>query len=232
MNKTLYDKDIREPLFDFLEGLYGKVRFFEEKMIGRSRADVMMVIDDALVGIEIKSDADTYARLKRQVRDYKRFFDYNYIVIGTSHAQHIFEHVPADWGIITVEMVTENTDALHLADGHSSKAAGHTVSAAKPAAEYADFYVLRKPQKNTSCKMQNKLSFLWKKELLHIKEGYIKYKYTDKSKAFISRKLIDKIPADTLDRLISQELFERDYTLLYDTEGIPDKYKSGKGRLI
>ena len=33
----LYDKDIREPLFDFLEERYGKVRVIEEKQMGRSR---------------------------------------------------------------------------------------------------------------------------------------------------------------------------------------------------
>ena len=27
----LYDRDIREPLFDFLETLYGKIRILEEK---------------------------------------------------------------------------------------------------------------------------------------------------------------------------------------------------------
>ena len=30
----LYDKDIREPLFDFLEGMYGKIRILEEKQMG------------------------------------------------------------------------------------------------------------------------------------------------------------------------------------------------------
>ena len=39
----LYDKDIREPLFDFLEERYGKTRIIEEKQVGRSRADVIMV---------------------------------------------------------------------------------------------------------------------------------------------------------------------------------------------
>ena len=33
MGKTLYDTDTREPLFDFLEEMYGKVRVIEEKMI-------------------------------------------------------------------------------------------------------------------------------------------------------------------------------------------------------
>ena len=55
----LLDKDIREPLFEFLEERYGKVRILEEKTVGSSRADVVMVIPDKIVGIEIKSDADT-----------------------------------------------------------------------------------------------------------------------------------------------------------------------------
>ena len=63
------DKDIREPLFDFLEENFGKTRIIEEKNIGDSRADVIMVTENGLYGIEIKSDADTYARLSGQVKD-------------------------------------------------------------------------------------------------------------------------------------------------------------------
>ena len=60
----LHDADIREPLFDYLEDSYGKIRLLEEVEIARSRADVIMVTDDSLVGLEIKSDADTYVRLE------------------------------------------------------------------------------------------------------------------------------------------------------------------------
>lgn len=42
----LYDADIREPLFEFLEETYGKIRIFEEKIMGRSRADVVMVTEE------------------------------------------------------------------------------------------------------------------------------------------------------------------------------------------
>ena len=66
----LRDKDIREPLFDFLDESYGKNRIIEEKTMGRSRADIVMITPTALYGIEIKSDADTYARLSSQVKDY------------------------------------------------------------------------------------------------------------------------------------------------------------------
>ena len=49
------DKDIREPLFDFLEDTYGKVRILEEKNMGKSRADIVMVTPDLLYGIEKKA---------------------------------------------------------------------------------------------------------------------------------------------------------------------------------
>ena len=77
IKNMLKDKDIREALFDFLEIEYGKIRIYEEKMIGKSRADAYMVVDNALVGIEIKSDADTYARLEGQIKDYDKYFDFN-----------------------------------------------------------------------------------------------------------------------------------------------------------
>ena len=71
----LRDADIREPLFDFLEETYGKVRILEEKTIGRSRADVVMIAESAIYGLEIKSDVDSYSRLAGQIRDYDKFYD-------------------------------------------------------------------------------------------------------------------------------------------------------------
>ena len=53
----LHDIDIRDDLCDYLEGKYGKVRFF----------------------------------------------DRNYVVVGSTHGHHIREHVPEHGGVITVE---------------------------------------------------------------------------------------------------------------------------------
>lgn len=64
-----HDRHIREPLFDYLEDRYGKIRIIEEKRTGRARADVVMVTPDPIYGIEIKSDNDTYTRLARQVKN-------------------------------------------------------------------------------------------------------------------------------------------------------------------
>jgi hypothetical protein len=179
----LYDKDIREPLFDFLDDIYGTNRILEEKQMGRSRADVVMVTPEAVYGLEIKSDADTYSRLKRQIRDYNLFYDYNFIVVGTSHAYHVREHVPQWWGIITVEL--EN--------------------------EIPDFYVLRQPEKNPKVKWKRKLSMLWRPELAHIQEINNLPKYKQKSKDFVIDKIIEKVPEEILQIQFCEELMQRDY---------------------
>lgn len=181
----LHDADIREPLFEYLEELFGKIRILEEKRIARSRADVVMVTERAVVGIEIKSDADTYARLTRQVKDYDLYCDYNYVVVGSSHAAHIEEHVPEYWGIMTVE---------RLNDGR------------------LDFYQLKKAKSNPKQNLFLKLSLLWRPELAHVQEINQMPKYERQSKRFVLEKISEKIPREVLDQQISNELFERDYT--------------------
>jgi len=212
----LKDKDIREPLFDFLEVEYGKTRIIEEKMMGTSRADVVMVITGALVGVEIKSDADTYTRLDSQVKDYDKYFDYNIVVIGSSHAGHVQEHVPDYWGIITVDEV----------DGE------------------ADFYFLRRPNLNKKMRINRKLELLWRPELAILLKRLGMPEYKQGSKPFVRKKIIEwsKLPltkaeitrikklakaegkeaiipetrvnSEDLNKEISELLFERDYEKL------------------
>lgn len=183
---TLHDKDIREPLFDFLEETYGKVRVIEEKMMGRSRADVVMIMEDVLCGIEIKSDADTYERLSRQVKDYDLYYDINMVVAGSTHGNHVREHVPSYWGVITVEKMEDELD----------------------------FYVLRDPERNPKLKIERKIGILWRPELNHILEKNGLPKYAEKSKRFVAGKLVERVPAELLSRQISEELFERDYNTI------------------
>lgn len=179
----LYDKDIREPLFDFLEESFGRVRILEEKNMGKSRADIVMITENAFFGVEIKSDADTYARLKRQVKDYDTFFDYNIVAVGSSHAHHITEHVPEWWGIITIDEI----------DG-------------KP-----DFYMYRKAAHAPKVDIKQQLTFMWRPELADIQELNDMPKYKDKSKQFVIDKIYDKIPPDLLKNQMCAMLFERDY---------------------
>ncbi len=199
----LYDQNIREPLFDFLEDSYGKIRILEEKTMGKSRADIVMITENALFGIEIKSDADTYARLARQVRDYNRFYDYNIVVAGTKHAMHIEAHVPDWWGIITVEDTPAGPD----------------------------FYRLRTPAPNPQMNWKSKLSLLWRPELAQLQQENAMPAYRNKSKAFVIEKIAARIPEkcteDALNRQICDILFERDYTTIAET--LAD-YRKSAGR--
>ena len=181
---ALLDRDIREPLFLFFELKYGKVRFIEEKDIGRARADVMMVTDDAVTGLEIKSDADSYVRLKKQVRYYDKYFDYNYAVVGKSHSLHIEEHIPKYWGVL---VCFEDEDGVH-------------------------FEEVKEPERNPKRKIDLKMSLLWRNELNNIRDDCLRYKYEHLSKPALRAKLIEKVSEDKLDELISRELFNRDYT--------------------
>ncbi|MBR2596352.1 MAG: sce7726 family protein [Solobacterium sp.] len=186
---TLLDKDIREPLFQYLEERYGLVRILEEKEIGQSRADAVMVTADSLYGIEIKSDADTYARLSSQVKDYDQYYDFNYVVAGSTHGLHVAEHVPWYWGIITVEWYEDRVD----------------------------FYLAREPERNPHMDLRRKLSLLWRPELVRIQEKHKLPKYKEKSKLFVQKKILEKVSPQDLQADISNELFERDYTKIKET---------------
>ena len=184
-SNMLYDKDIREPLFGFLEETYGKVRILEEKQTGAARADVVMITPKILYGIEIKSDADTYARLEKQVRYYNWYYDRNIIVVGTSHALHVKEHVPDWWGIISVER--DEKGGL-------------------------DFYEIRKAEVNPRVKDYRKITILWRSELAHLQELNKLPKYRNKSKDYVRKLLLERVDADKLWAQATEELFERDYS--------------------
>ena len=181
----LHDSDIRDDLCSYLEERFGKVRFFDELTMGRSRADIVMVTEQGLYGIEIKSDADTYDRLSRQVKDYDRFFDRNYVVVGSSHGHHIREHVPDHWGVITVER-----DSSGL-----------------------DIYLLREAADNKKVRLTNQMSLLWRRELAALQQQNGLYKYPGKSKAYVKKYLMEQVTPDELKAQMLSVLFERDYTI-------------------
>ena len=184
---VLHDKDIREPLFFFLEETYGKVRILEEKRTGSARADVVMITPQFLYGIEIKSDADSYTRLKKQVKNYDWYYDRNIIVVGSTHAAHVREHVPDTWGIISVELDEKGR---------------------------VDFYVIREAVDNPKVKDKRKITILWRTELNRLLERNKLPKYLQRSKQFVQEKLIERVPGEILWPQAYDELFERDYNTI------------------
>ena len=181
----LRDSDIRDNLCLYLEEKYSEVRFFEELSMGRSRADIVMVTRDAIYGVEIKSDADTYARLKRQVRDYNKYFDYNILVVGSTHATHAIEHVPKHWGIISIEQIKDKMDC----------------------------YKIRGPKESPKATLKNQLSLLWRRELAQIQQINRLHKYAGKSRAFVEEYVLNSVPPELLKKQVIDILFERDYTI-------------------
>ncbi len=183
MRELLHDADIRDDLCIYLESKFGKVRFFDELTMGKSRADIVVVTEHGLIGVEIKSNADTYARLSRQVKDYDRFFDQNYVVVGSTHGQHIREHVPDYWGVVTVEQEGEGLD----------------------------FYLLREALLSPKVKLTNQMSLLWRRELAALQKKNGLHKYPGKSKAYVKKYLMESVPEEELKGQMIEELFDRDY---------------------
>jgi len=181
----LYDEDIREPLSDYLEERFGKIRIFEEKTIGKTRADMIMLTDDSITGIEIKSDVDSYERLKRQVRGYNKYCERNYVAVGESHEKQVHKHVPVTWGILII-FVKDNKVFIEEK---------------------------RAARENPKMKKEYQITMLWRPELQHILERNHLPKYKQKSKKFVQQKLLEKVEWADLKLQMCEELFERDYTL-------------------
>jgi hypothetical protein len=183
--EKILDPQIREALFTYLEAETVKIRVMDEFNLGDSRADFLAVTDGILTGYEIKSDSDSYTRLKTQTRDYSRYCDYCYAVVGKSHQSGIVARVPDFWGVIIVE--DEGGIILRR---------------------------LREAKLSPEVTFQNKLDLLWKNELANIRKKYGMPKYEGRSKGYMIRSLnyIVSEARDTLPRYITDELFERDYT--------------------
>ena len=242
MEKYMLDKDIREPLFDFLEEFYGKIRIFEEKVTGISRTDALGVIDGQLIGFEIKSDSDTYTRLKRQTADYDLLCDVNYLVVGKSHRRQADQHIPAHWGIICVYEENETENEIPEADTGKRKTrgkagpapdakmlpnrTGEEISEINMAADIKEEKLPPEEKKriiveidqipgvNPNVKIERQLDLLWRPELATLQEWNEMPKYAQKSKAFVREKILERVPQETLKRQITDLLFERDYEAL------------------
>lgn len=247
----MLDKEIREPLFDFLEEFYGKIRIFEEKITGMSRADALGVVDGQLIGFEIKSDHDTYARLKRQTADYDELCDINYLVVGKSHRKQADQHIPKHWGILCVyeenveegrtfqmtkrkELLQNESDMQNLeqtndiqksvtedelAESGGSILDAQAESAGKVQNESSTskrilVEIDQIPGVNPNVKLTRQLDLLWRPELALLQERNMMPKYRQESKDFVRKKILERVPAETLKRQITELLFERDYEAL------------------
>lgn len=177
------DIEIREPFFLYLEKKGGKMRIIEEITSRKCRADAVVVKENILVGYEIKSDSDSYARLPNQVKHYNKAFDFNYLVIGAKHKKSAPKHIPDFWGIICV---SEDGDSIE---------------------------VVRDAGVNKFVKLQRQLEFLYRRELWAILDANSLPKYRNKSRKFMREKLLLKLDHSLLKEQMCNQLFEREYDI-------------------
>jgi len=181
----MIDSEIREVLCNYIDERFNKVRIIDEFVIGKSRADIATVTNK-LTGYEIKGDTDTYIRLPLQIKEYTRFFQENYLVVGESHRKSAEKHIPNEWGILVVYM---SHDGPKIEMIRSSKTREKCII------------------------IWNQLGLLWRNELVNILTKNGLKKCAGQTKLFIRRFLWKNVLPEKLLEQICDELFEREWTV-------------------
>jgi hypothetical protein len=69
-----------------------------EIRVNNSRVDFLTVNGDT-ISYEIKSGIDNLNKLSKQINDYEKVFEFNYLVIDEKHLESVKELIPAHYGI-------------------------------------------------------------------------------------------------------------------------------------
>lgn len=186
--KLLKDEEMRPLLFEYFETSNTPVRFLEEFCLGRkTRADALFVTPTELLGFEFKSDRDNLDRLLHQVKDYERFCDRNYLVVGKKLQKKALELLPEHWGIYLIYV----DDQEQLQMEHLRPAQFH-----------------KKPMR-----LHNQLRLLWRSELIPIVKKYSLGGVTKKNKLELVRTLEHHLTKEQLKAELTEALLQRDYTI-------------------
>jgi len=96
---------IKLEILKWIESIAGGVVSFEFPFLSDSRrCDVMVVSNDTITAIEIKSDFDNLSKLSEQLYDYKKCFNSVYVACGDKYISSL-RKLEKSIGII---LVTEN----------------------------------------------------------------------------------------------------------------------------
>lgn len=180
----LNDKDIRKVIYGSFSAKKEETRILEEFPMGDSRADMLLVTKTKLIGLEIKSDRDSFERLARQVLDYEKFFDTNYLVVGTYHVEEALRTVPAHWGIYEVYEAADGTYVIECVRGASVAVKDNT---------------------------EEKLYLLWRNELMRIVRDYHLAKGNLQRKDKMISKIVRGLTAPVIQTEICDALLRREY---------------------
>ncbi len=106
-------KKIRKLLISYLQDRNSEIRIFEETNIGESICNVMSVTD-CITGYKILDAKDNYSDIKKDIEEYSRYFEYNYLVTNKVLKKNIIDNLPLTWGIIHINRsgVSVNREAV------------------------------------------------------------------------------------------------------------------------
>jgi hypothetical protein len=131
---------------------------------GKNRADIA-VINNNLIGYEIKGNNDSLFRLKRQVQAYNSIFNKCYVITGTRHEKVIFNYIPEWWGIIISE---------------------------KNIRDDVNFFLIRKAYTNKTIRSISLIRLLWRPEVIEIlRQNQVSSKILRKPKAILYESLAE-----------------------------------------
>lgn len=141
--KKLNDYAIRESLFTEIYSLVPSFEKIVEELElekGQSRID-LAIIGKELIGIEIKSDRDSLARLSSQVITYNKSLEKIILIVGEKYRETACDYIPSWWGFAFASY-DENWNVT--------------------------IKVIRKPKKNPEFNISSLLNLLWKDEAIDI----------------------------------------------------------------
>lgn len=144
--------------------------------VAKARVDIA-VINGALHAYEIKSAADTLARLPSQIESYLKVFDYISVVTEKKHFERILTILPESVGLIVCD---ENSDAKS--------------------------YHIRKPQLNKAKESFYIAKLLWRDELTEcLNKFQIPYKTKDRN-WLLCENLSNKLDIDSISDIVREKI--------------------------
>lgn len=178
------DPEIRQAFkSQILSKIDDKVLILDELglMKGDSIIDLAIIGESLLEGFEIKSGADSLARLPKQISFYNQVFDSITIILERNHLSKTLKIIPEFWGVIEAEKTWDGIV----------------------------FKYYRKPQMNAEVKIRKKIDLLWKKELQEVAKSLGLKGYSTLRIKPLAKLICQNFPASKINFLIYLKLKNR-----------------------
>lgn len=184
---SLKDIDIRNEIHSLSNLPFNNANGFkvvDEFVVGYENARIdIAAFGNALYGLEIKSDVDSFKRLPSQMEAYNKVFDFLYLVVGDRFFQKADSIVPNWWGILHV---SNNRKVLTTE-------------------------IARDAQKNKSVEKMSLINLLWKQEMLSIiSQKIYQAGLTRKERSYLAKMVDELFTLEELQKSVNEVLLHRE----------------------